>query len=66
MKKIPCAKEQIKDIGPGRFVQVPNMGEIFLSGQHGDTRTPNVPKMYQKRAQNIPGGHHRDPENILK
>ena len=60
------AKVQIEDIGPGRFVQAPKMGEIF----YRDSVGTRVPKTYQtctkKRAQNVPYGRRRDPENILK
>ena len=34
---------------------------IFLSRQRGRMRIKNVPNKYPKRAQNVPGGHHRDP-----
>jgi hypothetical protein len=46
-KKIPCAKEQIKDIGHGRFFQAPKMGKFFIEAAWAHIlpgRTKNVPK----------------------
>ena len=50
-KKTMHAKVQIKDIGPGRFVQAPKMGEIFIGTAWAHVlpgRTKNVPKMHPK------------------
>ena len=40
------AKMQIKEIGPGRFVQAPEMGEIFIGTAWA--------LAYPKRTKNIP------------
>ena len=45
-KKNPYAKEQIKDIRPGRYVQAPNMGEIYIGTVWAH--------MYPKRTKNVP------------
>ena len=65
-KKSPYAKEQIKDIGHGRFVQAPKMGEIFIEAAWAHVlpgRTKNVPKTGPKRTR---GDITVTPKNIFE
>ena len=64
-KNLECAKVQIKDIGPGRFVQAPKMGEILIGIARAHVYPKRI-KMYHKRAQNVPDGRRRDPRIFLK